>query len=119
MTCADSLSCAHTAPYGRPDLQTSAARCEELISLIALLRGVDVFEVEALFIQDRTFALAGIFPCPDVRIVQVVAQSFAVRRLELLAEMPAARFIAMQRVKAHQLGEFEKVRNAAGDRKST
>src|SRR5215467_5061256 len=98
MTCADSLSCVRTAPYGRSDLQISAARCEELISLIAPLRGMDVFEVQAFLIQDRLFALAGIFPCRNVRVVQVIAQSFAVGRLEFLAEMTAARFIAMQRV---------------------
>ena len=44
----------------------------------------------------------------------VVALGLAIGSLVLLAEMAAAGFVALQRVDAQQLAEFEKVRDAAG-----
>jgi hypothetical protein len=34
--------------------------------------------------------------------------------LMFLAEMRSGRFVALQRVNTHQLGEFEEIRDAAG-----
>ena len=53
-------------------------------------------------------------PGGDVGEVLVVAQGLAVRRLALLAEVAAARLLAVQRVEAHQLGELEEVGHPAG-----
>ncbi len=44
----------------------------------------------------------------------VVARRLAFGRLILFAEVAAAAFVALQRVEAHQLGEFEEVGHAAG-----
>ena len=61
---------------------------------------------------DRSVAL--VFPREDVGEIFVVAQRFAVRRLMFLAEMAAARFVAGQRVGAHQLGELQEIGDAPG-----
>ena len=44
----------------------------------------------------------------------LVAACFALGRLMFLAKMRAGRFVALQRVNAHQLGELEKIRDAPG-----
>ena len=59
-------------------------------------------------------AVARVLPGGDVGEVLVVAQRFAVRRLALHAEMRAARFGAVQRVEAQQLGQLEEVGHAPG-----
>ena len=56
----------------------------------------------------------GVFPRGHVTEIFVVAQSFSVGRLMLFPKMPAARFVAIQRVDAHQLGQFKEIRHAAG-----
>ena len=59
-----------------------------------------------------TFALK--FPCEDGGVVLIVAERLALGCLMLLAKMCAGRFVALQRVNAHQLGEFEKISDAPG-----
>ena len=75
---------------------------------------MNVFEGERLLVQDRRLVRPGIFPGRDVAVLVVVAQRFAVRSLKLLAEMSAAGFVALQRIQAHQLAEFQEVRHASG-----
>ena len=57
---------------------------------------------------------AGELPAGDVAEVVVVAGRFAVFGLVLLAEVAAAALVAVQRVDAHQLGQFEEVGDPAG-----
>ena len=63
----------------------------------------------------RTGGLAhtGELPGRGIREVLVIARGFAVGRLVLLAEMAAAALVALQRVQAHQFGQFEEVGHAA------
>src|SRR5436309_2534537 len=53
-------------------------------------------------------------PDGDVRVASVVADRLAVVGLVLLAQMAAARLVALQRVAAHQLGELEEVGDPSG-----
>src|SRR5437879_13297257 len=84
------------------------------VLLIAPLCGMNVFEIQGLFIQDWLLTLALVLPASQLREVGVVAQRFAVGGLELFAEVAATRFGSMECVEAHQFAEFEKVRHAAG-----
>src|SRR5688572_31259049 len=58
------------------------------------------------------YVFAHILPGCDVREAFIVALGLAVRGLMLLAEVPAAGFLAVQRVETHQLGKLEEVGNA-------
>ena len=62
--------------------------------------------------QFRRLTVALEFPREYSCMVLVVSERFAIGRLMLFAEMRAGRFVALQRVNAHQLGEFQKIRNA-------
>src|SRR5436305_653369 len=53
-------------------------------------------------------------PGEDRGVFVIVAQRFAFGSLMFLTEMRAARFIASQRVDAHQLCEFEKIGDTSG-----
>ena len=55
-----------------------------------------------------------VLPHARVREVLVVAPRLALGRLVLLAEVPAARLLAVERVAAHQLAELEEVGDASG-----
>ena len=59
-----------------------------------------------------TFALK--FPCEDGGVVLIVAERLALGCLMLIAKMCTGRFVALQRVNAHQLGEFKKIRDTPG-----
>src|SRR5437667_10096530 len=83
-------------------------------SLVAPLRWVHFLEDERLLVQRRFLTDAGELPRRHVRVMLIVAQRLAVRRLAFLAEVASARFLPMQRVKGQQLGEFEIVGDAAG-----
>src|SRR5262249_16380390 len=67
-----------------------------------------------LLVELRLLAGAFVFPRRHVHEVLVVAQRLAVGCLALFAEVPAARFAAVQRVEGEQLGELEIVGDAAG-----
>src|SRR4029077_16203139 len=69
---------------------------------------------ERLLVECRR--LAHPFPLPrrDEGEMLVVAQRLAVGGLVLLAEVAAARLVAVQGVEAHQLGELEEVCHPAG-----
>ena len=74
---------------------------------------MDRFEDERLAIELR-FGFSLEFPGENVGKIFVVAQRFALCGLMLLAEMPAAGFIAGERVATHQLAELEEIRDPAG-----
>src|SRR4051812_23580497 len=67
-----------------------------------------------LLVQAWRLVLAAILPRRDVREPVVVAKRFAVRCLVFDAEMAAARFLTLQRVHAHQLGQLEEISDTAG-----
>ena len=73
-----------------------------------------VVEGERLFGESGGAAFSLVAPGGDVGVVLVVAEGFAFGRLILFAEMAAAGFVAVERVEAHQFGEFEEVGDAAG-----
>ena len=69
---------------------------------------------QRFLVQYRFFATALVFPGGDVGEMLVVAFGFALLGLEFLAEMAAARFIALQGIDAEQFGKFHEVRHATG-----
>ena len=71
-------------------------------------------EMQLFAMQFRRLSVALKFPRKHHGMVFVVAECFAVGRLMFLAEMCSGRFIALQRVNAHQLREFEEIRDAPG-----
>ena len=72
------------------------------------------FEMQLFAIQFRRLTVALKFPREHRCMALVVSKRFAIRRLMLLAEMCSGRFVALQRVDAHQFSEFEEVGNAPG-----
>src|SRR2546428_389598 len=70
-------------------------------------------ELERLPVQHRRNPNARELPGGDVTEAGVVTLRLTLGRLILLAEVTAARFLAMQGVVAHQLGQLEEVRDAA------
>src|SRR5262249_43463981 len=90
------------------------ARCVASVSLLVTpLRGMDIFECQRFFVQDRCFSLAGVFPHADVRKVRVISQRLTVGCLELLTEMATTLFVAIERLETHQLAELQKVCDAS------
>ncbi len=73
---------------------------------------MNVGKLQRLFGQIPGFARARVAPRSHITEVVVVALRLAVRRLVLLAKVPAARFVALQGVDAQQLAQFEKIRDA-------
>ena len=71
-------------------------------------------EMQLFAMQFRGLIIALKFPPKHSCVALVVSERFAIGRLMLLAEMCSGRFVAFQRVNAHQLGEFEEIRNAPG-----
>jgi hypothetical protein len=72
------------------------------------------FEMQLFAVQFRGLTVALKFPRKHRGMVLVVAECFAIGRLMFLAKMCSGRFVALQRVNAHQLGEFEKICDAPG-----
>src|SRR5437016_14635267 len=68
----------------------------------------------AMQLGRRDLSIALKFPREHRREVVIVAQRFAFGRLVFFAEMCAARFVARERVNAHQLGELEEIGYASG-----
>src|SRR5690606_5849833 len=90
----------------------AGARYAGVVSLVAPLGGLDVFEFERFLVQHGS--LLGELPRRDVREALVVAEGLAVFSLGLGPEVPAARLGAVQRVDAHQLAELEEVGHSPG-----
>src|SRR5881394_1907121 len=80
-------------------------------SLVAPLRQRHVLERQRLLLELRRLSVARVLPRRDVCEMLVVALRLAVGRLVLDAEMPPARFLAVQRVDAHQLRQLEEIRD--------
>src|SRR5512136_3201020 len=78
-------------------------------SLVAPLRRLNRLERQGLDVSSRRHALACVLPDRDVAETLVVPPRFAIRRLELLAEVPAAGLAPLQRVPAHELAQLEVV----------
>jgi hypothetical protein len=72
------------------------------------------FEMQLFAMQFRRLTVTLKFPRKHSCMALVVSERFAIGRLMLLAEMCSGRFVAFQRVNAHQLGEFEEIRDAPG-----
>ena len=83
-------------------------------SFIAALGQMNRFEMQLFAMQFRRLTVTLKFPRKHSCMAVVVSERFAIARLMFLAEMRAGRFVALQRVNAHQLGEFEEIRDAPG-----
>ena len=59
--------------------------------------------------QHGLLIVAHIFPATYVHVILVVTCSFAVGGLVLFAEVCAARFVAVQCVDSHHLGDYQEV----------
>ena len=87
---------------------------------------MDVLERQLLFVQQRGGVRALVFPSGNVGEIRVIALRLTglgiagehlgvfVEELMFQAEMAAAGFLAVAGVVAHDFGEFEEVRHAAG-----
>src|SRR5215211_3043940 len=83
-------------------------------SFIAPLRQMHRLELQLFAMQFRRLTVALKFPRKHSCMVLVIPERFAIGRLMFLAKMGAGRFVTLQRVNAHQLGEFEEIRDAPG-----
>src|SRR5208282_49487 len=83
-------------------------------SFVAPLRRLHVIEGERLFSESGGATFSLVFPGGDVGVVGVVAHRLALGCLIPFAEVTTAGFLAVQRVQAHEFGEFEEVGHAAG-----
>src|SRR5690242_19868152 len=72
--------------------------------------------MQRLTVQRRTLDLSVSlkFPGEYSGEVFVITLGFALGSLVFFPKMSAARFVALKRVDAHELGEFEKIRNPPG-----
>jgi hypothetical protein len=71
-------------------------------------------EMQRFAMEFRQLPIALKFPSKHCGMVFVVAECLAIGGLMFLAEMPASRFVALERVHAHQLSEFEKIGDTPG-----
>src|SRR5262245_40573887 len=76
-------------------------------------RQMHVLELQWLLVQQRRLLGALIFPRGGIAEPVVVAPSLSIFRLVLYPEVPAARLLAVQRIRAHHLGELQKIGNPA------
>src|SRR5436305_13304977 len=72
------------------------------------------FKIERLAMQYRQSSIALKFPGKHRGVIFIVAQCFAFRGLMFFAKMRAGRFVALQCVDTHQLGEFQEIGNTSG-----
>jgi hypothetical protein len=72
------------------------------------------FEMQLFAMQCWRLTVALKFPREYSCMILVVSEGFAIGRLMFLAEMRTGRFVALQRVNAHQLSEFEEIRDPSG-----
>src|SRR6266480_5198278 len=71
-------------------------------------------EMQRFAMEFRRLPIALKFPRKHSGMVFVVAECLAIGGLMFLAEMPASRFVALERVRTHQLSKFEKIGDAPG-----
>src|SRR5215211_1646227 len=83
-------------------------------SFIAPLRQMHGFELQLFAMQFRRLTVALKFPRKHSCMVLVVPERLTIGRLMLFAEMRAGGFVTLQRINAHQFGEFEEIRDAPG-----
>src|SRR6185503_754212 len=81
-------------------------------SLVAPRSQRHVLEDERLLVQHGRRAVTRVFPRRNVREPVVVTQRLSVAGLMLDPEVPAARFLSVQRIDAHELRELEEVGDA-------
>ena len=72
------------------------------------------FEMQLFAMQLRRLTVTLKFPRKHSCMALVVSERFTIGRLMFLTEMRSSRFVPLQRVNAHQLGEFEEIRDAPG-----
>src|SRR5437867_6943306 len=72
------------------------------------------FKIERLAMQYRQSSIALKLPGKHRGVIFIVAQCFAFRGLMFFAKMRAGRFVALQCVDTHQLGEFQEICNTSG-----
>ena len=72
------------------------------------------FKMQLFAMQFRRLTVTLKFPREHRCMAFVVSECFAIGRLMFLAEVCSGRFVTLQRVNAHQLGEFEEIRDAPG-----
>ncbi len=75
---------------------------------------MDVFELQLFLVQNRRLIFASVLPGCDIAEVFIVAQRLAFFGLRFLAEVSTTRFVAMERVTAHQLAELQEVCDSSG-----
>src|SRR5215475_11457624 len=83
-------------------------------SFVAPLRQVHGLEMQLFAMQFRRVTVALKLPRKHRGVILIVAARLAFGSLMFLAEMRTSRFIPLERVNAHQLGEFEEIGDAPG-----
>src|SRR6267378_1645130 len=115
MRSAKSIAFCQTSNFSKLNMFCLSALNNQLsTSFVASLRQMHRFEMQLFAIQFRRLTVALKFPRKHSCMALVVSERFAVGRLMFLAEMRTGRFVALQRVNAHQFGEFEEIRDAPG-----
>src|SRR6266436_5778543 len=71
-------------------------------------------EMQRFAMKFRRLPIALKFPRGHCGMAFIVAECLAVGGLMFLAKMPASRFVALERVRTHQLSKFEKIGDAPG-----
>src|SRR5712691_872966 len=82
-------------------------------SFVAPRGQLDLFVRQRLRVQARLIAHSGELPRRDIAELLVIAQRLAVGRLMFHPKVAAARFLAMQRIDAHQFGQLEEIGDAS------
>src|SRR6266404_9502652 len=115
MRSAKSMAFCPTSSFSKLNIHFLSTLNQRLsTSFIASLRQVHRLEMERLAMQFRRLSIALEFPREHCCVIFVVAERFAIGCLVLLAKMRSGRFVTLERVHAHQLGEFQEIGNASG-----
>lgn len=75
---------------------------------------MNVLKIQLFFVQCRFAPYTLKLPGRHITKKVVIALGFAIRRLMFGAEMPAAGFLAAERVTAQKLGELQEIRDPPG-----
>src|SRR3954464_6460450 len=73
-----------------------------------------VFKRQRLFVEYRRKTCSSVLPGGDVGEIRIIAERLSFGRLIFLTEVTPARFVTVECIDAHQLGEFEEVSYSSG-----
>src|SRR5215813_11554516 len=93
---------------------SGARRAASVALLVTPFGGMHSLECQRFLVEHGWLVQAGVLPGADEAVLLVIAPRLALGRLVFLAEVPATRLVARQRIETHQLGKLQIVGNAPG-----